>query len=193
MTRTIRAFTLVLTAALAAGGLSVAAAQSARTPEHFHALAVQMGAPPGQTSLSVDLGITRWSTSAEQDTVLNTVLEQPAKLVSVLQKMPSVGRLSTPGSVGYDLRYAQKTSAGGTDRILLLTDRPVGFGEATDSSRTLDYPITVIELRVQPNGKGEGKVAVAARLTGNRVSKQLMVEDWNISPVLLQGLERDKQ
>jgi hypothetical protein len=25
------------------------------------------------------------------------------------------------------------------------------------------------------------------------VSKQLMVEDWNISPVLLQGLERDKQ
>jgi hypothetical protein len=162
-------------------------------PERFHALAVQLGAPAGQTTLSVNINVTRWSTDAERDTVMNTLLEQPEKLLQVLQKMPPVGRLDSPGDVGYPLRYSQKTSAGGTDRIVLLTDRPIGFGEVVDNSRTLDYPITLIELRVGPSGKGEGRVAVAARLRADRVSRQLIAEDWNISPVLLQGLERERR
>jgi hypothetical protein len=179
--------------ALAIGGGTVVGAQrSAALPEHFHAMAVQLGADPGQTTVPVEIAVNRWSTTAEQDQVMNTLLEQPAKLLSVLQKMPAVGRLSTPGDVGFELRYAQRTSEGGTDRILLLTDRPVGFGEITNSSRTLDYPITVIELRVQPSGKGDGKVAVAAKLSASRISHNVTVEDWNISPITLNSLERDK-
>jgi hypothetical protein len=176
------------------GGLfATVSAQSARPTERFHALAVQLGAPQGQTTLPVDLSITRWSTSAERDTLLATLLEQPRKLVEVLQKMPAVGRLGATGNVGYELRYAQKTSSGGTDRIVLITDRPVGFVEAATQPRTIDYPITVIELRVGPSGKGEGKVAVAAKLAADTRTKDLVIEDWNISPVLLQGLERDKR
>jgi hypothetical protein len=195
LARTLRVVSVLTTIAatfILAGGPSVAAQRSA-LPEHFHALAVQMGASPGQVSVPIDLTVTRWSTPSERDTVMSTILEQPKKLVEVLQKMPSVGRLSGVGDVGYDLRYAENTSSGGTDRIVLMTDRPVGFAEAQDSGRTLDYRITVIELRVGSNGKGEGKVAVAAKLTTDRKTKQLTVEDWNISPVRLQSLERDKK
>lgn len=174
-------------------GLPVAASQSqpSRLPQRFHALAVQLDAVPRQTTLPIDLLVTRWSTATEQKTVLDTVREHPDKLDETLRKMPGVGRLSTPGDVGYELRYSQKMSSGGTDRILLLTDRPVGFAEAVDNGRTRDYAVTVIELRIGASGQGEGKVAVAARLTVDPLSDQFVVEDWNISPVMLQGLERD--
>jgi len=178
--------------ALAIGGASVGAQRSSALPEQFHATAIQLGADPGHTTVPIDITISRWSTPAEQDTLRTTLLEQPKNALEVLTKMPEVGRIETPGNVGYALRYAQKSSSGGTDRILLLTDRPVGFAEAAFAGRTLDYPITVIELRVQPNGKGEGKVAVAARLVPNRMGKELMVEDWNFTPVLLQGVQREK-
>ena len=187
-----RVLTPVLTVALVAG-VSVGALQRSNIDESFHALAVQPGAPPGQTTIPIDLRITRWSTDAERDAVMTAVVERSKKLVSVLEKMPAVGRLSSPGNVGYELRYAQKTSSGGTDRILLLTDRPVGFDEAAARDRTLDYPITVIELRVPPAGMGEGKIAVAARLTVDRVLKQIIVEDWNNTPVMLRALQRDKR
>jgi hypothetical protein len=140
----------------------------------------------------VDLTITRWSTPAEQDKLRTTLLEQPKNVLEVLSKMPEVGRMETPGNIGYALRYAQKTSTSGTERILLLTDRPVGFAEASNSGRTLDYPVTVIQLEMQPSGKGEGKIAVAARLVPNRLGREIMVEDWNFTPVVLQGVERDK-
>jgi hypothetical protein len=194
MTNSSRSLVAAVAAMVVVGGMfATVSGQAAHRTESFHALAVQLGAPQGQTTLPVDLSITRWSTNAERDTLLATILEQPRKLVEVLQKMPAVGRLGATGNVGYELRYAQKTSSGGTDRIVLITDRPVGFAEAATQPRTIDYPITVIELRVGPSGKGEGKVAVAAKLGADRKTKELMIEDWNISPVLLQGLERDKR
>jgi hypothetical protein len=154
---------------------------------------VDLGSP-GAATLSIDLSITRWSTPAERDMVVTTLLEQgSARLLQVLRAMPPVGRLSTPGTTGFELRYASVTSAGGTDRIFLLTDRPVGFWEASSSSRTLDYPFTVIELRVRPNGQGDGKIVVAARVSLDRATRTISFEDFGISPVLLQNLRRNSR
>ena len=191
LTNTLAALSIAA-ALLIAGTTGISADQRASTQERFHALAIQPAGGNGPTTLQIDLTITRWSTPAEQDAMRTTLLEQPKNALDVLRKMPEVGRIETPGNVGYALRYAQKSSAGGTDRILLLTDRPVGFAEAAVAGRTLDYPITVIELRVQPSGKGEGKIAVAARLIPNRMGRELMVEDWNFTPVLLQGVQRER-
>ena len=189
--------TRILVATIAATLLIVSslplAAQRLARPERFHGLAVQMGALPGSTTQQIDLSVTRMSTELERDTVMNTILEQPSKLVDVLRKMPSVGRLTSPGSVGYDLRYVEQSKIGSSDRFLILTDRPVGFTEAVDNSRTLEYAVTVIELRVPPAGQGQGKIAVAAKLSVDPRTKALTAEDWNISPVLIQSLERDRR
>jgi len=184
--------TIVAAALVLLSSLPVAAQRLAK-PEWFHGLAVQMGASPGSTTLQIDLSVTRMSTDQERDTVMNTILESPSKLVDVLRKMPSVGRLSSPGSVGYDLRYVEHTKIGTSDRFLLLTDRPVGFAEAVNNSRTLEYSVTVIELRVPPVGQGDGKIAVAAKLGVDARTKALTAEDWAISPVLIQALERERR
>ena len=58
-------------------------------------------------------------------------------LLAELRKMPSHGRMSFPtwegpdplnARLGWDLRYAAKESLpGGGQRVVLLTDRPVGI------------------------------------------------------------------
>jgi hypothetical protein len=184
---------LLAVALVVVGSLSVAGAQRVGAPENFYALAVQPGAGPGEATIPLNFLVSRWSTPAERDAILDTLLERPTKILEVLQKMPAVGRLTTPGSVGFELRYAQKISSGGTDRIMLLTDRPVSFGEVADRSRTLDYPLTLIELRVPPSTRGDGKIAIAARLTADPRTRQLMVEDWNFAPIMLQSVERERR
>ena len=49
--------------------------------------------------------------------------------------MRSVGRISTPGSIGYDLHYAEerKLPDGGRE-IILATNRPMSFWEMVRSA-----------------------------------------------------------
>src|SRR5688500_3780056 len=115
----------------------------AQAVARFTALAVSPGAPAGQATLPIDIIVTRWSTTAARRLVTTTLLEQgPAKLLGVLKAMPAVGRLTTPGSTGFELRYAIGAKVDSMDRIMILTDRPVGFFEASAGARSLDYPLT---------------------------------------------------
>jgi len=192
MTRQSPLRTLALALTLIAATAATGTAQSKGSVATFTALAVDPGASPGMTTMTVDVTVTRWSTQAERDAVTTTLMEQPTKLLEVLQKMPPVGRLSSPGGVGGELRYAAEGKSGGTSRIVMLADRPVGFAEAQYQGRTLEYPFTVIEMRVPPSGNGEGTIAVAAKIMVDRVSKDLILENYTIAPVQLRGVKRLK-
>ena len=183
---------LVLALVLPAVVIGTPVTGHAQTVASFSALAVSLGAPPGQATLPVDILLTRWSTPEERELVTTTLLEQgPAKLLDLIRKMPPVGRLTTPGSTGFELRFAMGYKSGQFDRVLILTDRPVGFWEAQAGARTLDYPFTVIEMVLRPNAKGEGQVAVAAKVLVDRVTKAMSFEDYSISPVRLQSLRHE--
>jgi len=183
---------LPVTFALAVASVAMATAQSKGPVATYTALAVDAGANVGQATMTLDFVVNRWSTEAEKDLITTTLSEQPTKLLDVLQKMPAVGRLAYPGGVGFELRYASLSISGGTERIVFLTDRPIGWGEAANRGRTLDYPFTVMELRVPPSGNGEGRIMVAAKIMVNRTSKDLMIEDYNIAPVQLRGVKKLK-
>lgn len=188
----LRSLRLLAMAFIAVGLTTTGAAQSPVAV--YTALAVSPGDNPGSSATPIELTITRWSTPAERERINVTLLELgPEKLLDLLRDMPSVGRLSTPGAVGHALRYAVQSKSGGMEHILLLTDRPVGVWEASASGRTLEYPFTVIELRVRPSGDGDGKVAVAAKISVDRLTKNISFEDYSLAPVLLQGLKRDRR
>jgi hypothetical protein len=91
--------------------------------------------------------------------------------------------------LGYDLHYArQLPGEDGGRRIVLATDRPIGFLEAQAGGRTLDYRFTLIELRLDKNGKGEGKMSVAARPEFN--DHVLVIEDYATQPVMLNNVQK---
>jgi hypothetical protein len=146
--------------------LTVSPASSGQSlPEHFSAFAVTIGGPRTPAGAGqVDITIERWSSEDEVSRLLD-VLKQDgsAALLDALQDVKPVGTIRSPGSLGYDLRFAQHEDLGdGSRRIILATDRPMSFYETVNRPPSSDYPFTFVELRVNAEGRGEGKLALAS-------------------------------
>lgn len=176
--------------AVAAGTLVV----RAMALERYVALAVNLGGTPGPTGAgTVEITIDNWSTDAQRDQLMKTLIDKgPEKLLDTLQKMPRVGSIRTPNSIGYDLHYARKNPLDeGGDQIVLATDRYIGFWEASNRPRTVDYPFTLIEMRVGKDGVGEGKLSLFTKITYDKKKSQIVLEDYGSQPVLLTQVRRE--
>jgi hypothetical protein len=173
------------------GAYSRIGAQTRGTPERFTALAANT---TNGRSAQVEIAVDRWSTPAERAKLVMALREKgPEKLLSVLQSMPKVGFLRQTSSIGWDLHYAhhEPIPDGGGERVVVATDRPIGTWEAINQPRTVDYPFTVIELHINANGEGEGKMTYATKITEDKKTGSIVLENWGIGPVLLQGVRRD--
>jgi hypothetical protein len=172
---------------------SLASAQTMGQPERFTAWAVNMGTIGTGANSTVQIQIDRWSTDAEREALINTFLEQgPDKLLSALQKNRKVGFIRLPNSLGYDLRFARAVEGeDGGRRIIIATDRRISFQEARSQARTMDYPFTLIEMRLNKDGEGEGKMAVATKITLNKKTNTVELENYSSEPVRLQNVRAE--
>jgi hypothetical protein len=170
-------------------------AQNGDTPVRYTALAVNLGAPGRSAAGTVEIVVNRWSTDAERDRLLNVLMEQgPEKLLDTLRDMPRVGYIRTPNSIGYDLHYARQTPLpDGGKRAVLATDRYISFWEAANQPRSIDYPFTLIELRINPDGEGEGKMSLATKIMVDKESNTIVLEDYATQPVLLKSVREEKK
>lgn len=184
-----------LIAGLAAASPLTRAAQTNGTAERFTAMAVNMSTVGKSGAGVLEIAVDRWSSDAERDRLLTTLLERgPEKLLDVLQKMPRVGYIRTPGSVGWNLHYARRTPLPDRgERVVLATDRPIGFQEAANQPRSLDYPFTLIEMRLNADGEGEGKMSIATKITVENESKTVVLEDYGSQPVMLTSVRRERR
>ena len=187
---------LVSAAAVLAAGLLIAPvlidAQTMGQPERFSAMAVNMNV--GRTG-TVEIVVNRWSTDAERTGLVQTALEKgPDKLLSTLQKLPRVGYIRSPESVGWDLHYAHHVALpDGGEQIVIATDRPIGFREASRQPRSIDYPFTVIEMRLNADGEGQGTMSVATKVIAEKDKQTITLENFSTTPVLLQSVKRERQ
>ncbi len=185
---------------VATAGVFVAAAlvlpRVARTqdgaslPEQFSATAIdQNRAAMGP----VEIRINRWSTESERSRLMKALLDHgPEKLLDSLQGVKPVGSIRTPGSLAYDLRFARRTpQPEGAERIVLVTDRRISAWEAFRNSRTVDYPFTVIELHLDRHGEGEGKMSLATKITADKENNIIVLENYDLQPVLLTNVKRE--
>lgn len=166
-------------------------AQTRGEPEQFSANFVDINT--GRSG-PIQISVTRWSTAEERKALLGTLFKDGQDgLLEALRDMRSVGRIYTPGSIGYDLRYAEarKLPDGGRE-IILATDRPMSFREIVERPRSAEYPFTWVQFKMRPDGTGEGKLAVAARIIGEEADRLIEVEDFAISPVRLQSIKSTK-
>jgi hypothetical protein len=166
-------------------------AQSNFQPEEFSATAIvnnNLGAGAGR----VIMRVTRWSSEAERGRLTRALLTKGAdKLLDDLRDMKSVGSIRTPDSLGYDLRYAhQEPGEDGGRRLVLATDRPIGFWEAVNRPRVSDYPFTVIQMEIGRDGEGKGTLSYATKIMarGNTIE----LENFASSPVMLTKVEARK-
>lgn len=162
-------------------------------PVRFTALAVNMGTAPDlnmrASQSPVDITVERWSTDEERERFYTALGQSPDRLLSAFQDAKRVGFIRTPDQLGYDLKYARETAAaGGGMRVVIATDRPLGFWEVAHQTRTSEYPFTVIELRIDQTGKGEGKMSLATKITTEN-DHTIALENYLSEPVQLQDVK----
>jgi hypothetical protein len=107
-------------------------------------------------------------------------------LLTALQRLPSVGRIRESDTVGWDLRFARQAPLDeGGRRIVLGTDRPMPYWEVRNRPRSFDYPFTVIEMRLDKENRGEGKLLADTRILVDPGTNDLTLEHYDIQPVSL--------
>ena len=161
--------------------------------ERFTATAINMGTR--RTTVDrVEIVVTQWSPSAQRDRLIGVLFEKgPDTLLDVLKDLPKVGYFRTPESLAYDLRYAQRTPLPDRgERVVLATDRYVQFWEVAGGSRTTDYPFTLIELRLGGDGRGEGKMSIATKISVDKKNNTIELENWGLQPVQLEDVRRER-
>lgn len=155
---------------IATTALPLLAAPQNSVEEEFSAILTNIS-NVGRAGLTpVTIRISRWTPDEENERLLATLRDegQDAFLRALLNVKP-VGSIATPTSLRYDFFYAREIPGDGGRRIMLISDRPMRIAERLGAGPGRDYPFTVIELRLDKEGRGEGTVAqmVQLRLVGN--------------------------
>jgi hypothetical protein len=183
-----------LTAVLVAAATFTLPVSAQNVTEKFTGFAINLNGRAG--TAIIDFTIERWSTDAERNLLLSLIKtehKENDQLVEALQKMKQVGTIRTPQTLAWDLRYARqfKDEEGGR-RIVLITDRPIGFGEARNQARTMDYPFTIIEFRLNARDEGEGRILGGAKIFVDEKKKELVVENWGQQPTRFNNIKKQK-
>jgi len=184
-----RLWSLLIGAALVLA-IAVPAAQTLGEKERFTAIAIVNNTRASGAG-TVQIDVNRWSTSAERATLMDALKKHGAeKLLDDLKGMKSVGTIKTPDSLAYDLRFANQTPLpDGGRRIVLATDRPIGFWEATHRPRTIDYPFTVIQMEIDKDGKGKGTLSYATKIIP--AGDTIVLENFDTSPIMLTEIKSE--
>jgi len=192
--RLVSVFALACLLAITMGLPGRVAGQTSRTQERFTAFAVNMGNFGPTRTGTVEIVVTRWSTDDEREMLLGALLDKGSDaLLDELRETRRVGYIRTPNSIGYDLHFAQNIPGeDGGRRVILVTDRPISFWEAANQPRSIEYPFTLIELRLDCDGEGEGKMSIATKITGDKEFGLIELEDYALQPVRLMGVHSSR-
>ena len=192
MPRPFRSITFTVAAISSAALLTIAAsAQTMGTPERYTGSAININ--NGRAD-NIDITVNRWSNDKQRDTLMEVMRTKgPEKLLDVLQDMPAMGHFGVPGNLSWDIHFARKVPLpDGGERVVLVTDRRIGFWEAANQPRSIDYPFTVIELRLNRDGDGEGTMSIATKVIYDKEQNMITLENFQNQPVRLTNLKREK-
>jgi len=178
---------------LAAGAFVQVDAQTKSAPEKYNATAINMGNARGIAG-RVLLSIDQWNTPQERADLIREFQQKgPDKLLDALQRSPKVGYIRLPNTLTWDLRYAfEMPLPEGGRRVVLATDRPIGFEEARTQPRRIDYPFTLLEIRFNKEGVGQGKMSVYTKISLSKDKQTVELENFDIEPVRLTEVRIEK-
>jgi hypothetical protein len=161
--------------------------------EQFTGFAINMNSGP--RTATVDFTIERWSTDAEREQLLAILKESKDpndKLLTALQKMPRVGFIRTSQSLGWDLHYAHESPLPeGGRRIVLATDRPIGFREARNQPRSFDYHFTIVEVHLDKDNRGSGKILAGTKIYVDK-NNNVVLENYGQQPIRFNEIKKVK-
>lgn len=161
--------------------------------EHYTAVASNVSELAAAGIVQLDIFITRYTDDAEEEKLM-AALDQKGQdgLVEAFRRVAPVGRMRTPGQLATEFHYArQYMGKDGRRRIILATDRPIGFVEAVNRPQSMEYPLTMLELRVDDSGQGDGQLFLAARFV--RTGNLLVLENFGTQAVVISRIRQQNR
>jgi hypothetical protein len=128
-----------------------------------------------------------------------------AALTGAIAKGPTLGYIWTNDVTGYSIKYAYHVALpDGGERIILATDRRLGAYTAgwkpvpakTLDARALaeaaptDYEFTLLEIRLNSKGLGEGKTSLTTKVIVDNEAKTVALDNYAAAPAILQNVRR---
>jgi hypothetical protein len=112
-----------------------------------------------------------------------------ARLSAAVKAAPTLGYIWTDGVTGFSVRYAWRSPpTDDTERIVLVTERRLD-SQAPDgapaSGAAGDADFTVIELRIDRQGVGEGKTSLTTSVAIDTAANTLALDGYAAAPALL--------
>ena len=196
--RVVRVVALGIAVCVAAGA---AAAQPPPPPETFTGTTANTSAP----GVELRINVLRWSEAADREAVLSTIepalagavaYDDGAETISdALQDLQTVGFIWTGGSLGYALKYTHRTEQpDGGEHLVLVTDRPLGLWDRNGPWRDGDTEprdFTVVDIRLDAEGNGEGRMSLAAPLVVDGEQQTVGLGGDQPIPVHLENARRE--
>jgi hypothetical protein len=186
---------LVMTAIALLEGVSGLRAQepTAPVPAQYSATAFGQSGVAAGKSFGMNIYIDQISTSGEIEELLGILRSKGQDaLVSALEKLKDKGRVAPTGSTGTGMKTITiRPRANGGQHIVLATNRWVSFTELINATRSRDYPIGIVVLDVDKDGKGTGTFAPLCKVKFNK-AQELEIEHYGQKPFRLANVQRQK-
>jgi len=181
-------------ATIGALGVGVLATPRNEAIEHLTAKSALMTSSARLTLRPVDIAISQWSTYDNHLALSEALLEKgPAAFTSLLCSFGSVGTITVMDAPPVAIRYAWFVEErSGSRRIYLGTDEPVPLAWAFFRRFPEAESLTFIELRMNPNGVGEGKLSEAESLSVDESRNVIELRDYARRPLHLLRVRSDR-
>ena len=161
-------------------------------PEYIQATAEGTSTQLGRMA-EVTIIINEYSTADDQKVLIEAFEEKKNEgLNHALDKMKAKGRIAITGTLGYDLNYIRQFQMpDGSRKIRFVTDRPITFGEAWSSSRSMDYSLSGGEVIFsKEKGKSSGTLLPACEFKLDK-EKHLEIEalqnPWKLLNIMVRN------
>jgi hypothetical protein len=157
--------------------------------ETIEATAMGTGTQLGQ-NVEIRLIINDYSTMEERQVLADAFAKgQNQGLVTALQKMRAVGRISLTGTVGYDVSFIRLIPTPTGRKLRFITNRPIRFGEAWTDSQSMSFDLSSgeIDINASDKSKSTGVLFPRAQLVVDKQGQlqiDLSQNAWKLVDVL---------
>src|ERR1700761_4454325 len=141
-------------------------------------------------NFGVKIMIYEFSSPEDRDILVQAFQKgQNDGLVNTLEKMKSVGRITIPGTLGYELNYVREILTPTGRTIRFVTNRKIAFGEAYWNTQTKSFNLTAGEINLNDSdkSKSEGVLFPAAQLIVNKEGElqfELNQNAWKLTNII---------
>ena len=136
--------------------------QVAKAQEEAYTAMATTNRDTGAKQIQFDFRITKWATQ-DQIKQLGALLKDKGQdaLLEEMKKLDS-GRINEKGDTGNQIAIAEKWQDGNDTVITMIAARRMSMFETKGRGVSTKYPFGFLQVRVNANGEGSGKMVAAA-------------------------------